>query len=628
MSKPQRVDAAVDEFLNDNPGQSIPSILQKYGLDHSTLYPGVTAMAARDRDQDGNTGLRLNNGGGGKSSLTKLRTSSGGTNGSAAKLSTATQKKTQGERADAAWEEYLSYSNDQRPKSSYFAEKYGIHKSTMSASKTALKKQGVDVELLLNQGSDNGKAKARATAKANANGVGRMTARAGAEVVDLMSDSDLEELEAETEEDEMIEVESDVIRPQPQKLSLTRRQITSMELSDIQERYLVNWYVREESLGRGAPTRAKLTSMALSLLFDGQKPQLDLGEEEWLDVIIRRFLARNPEIKVMMGEGGGEEEEEMPVGCAPAPEVRKKAKEGVNILWEPTAAEAAAAAATMAYVSNDQDDEENDLEDEEDEDDDESASESEDSEEDDSDSDSDSDSDTDSDTSTTDTSTSTNLDHLYNQVFVDSLFVKLEESIPSLPLPSSSHLSDDNRTLLPTPQSSQDIKQHYLSALQRSSSATQTAQIVKALCTEAGRALDLKNSELNVLREKAERLEGEDKEQDQEEQERDRMQEEKERSMSIISMRLLDGVDMSMMSMNNMVDEEERGAAAERNATTTHKGPSTTSTSSTLSPFRSATTTSLPLPPERGREGGGQTTDKDKDLPLPGDVHERLLSDH
>lgn len=564
---------------------------------------------------------------------------------------------TRGERADAAWEEYLSYSNDQRPKSSYFAEKYRIHKSTMSARKTALKKQGVDVELLLNQGSDNGKAKARDTPKANANGVGRMTARAGAEVVDLMSDSDLEELEAETEEDEMIEVESDVIRPQPQKLSLTRRQITSMELSDIQERYLVNWYVREESLGRGAPTRAKLTSMALSLLFDGQKPQLDLGEEEWLDVIIRRFLARNPEIKVMMGEGGGEEEEEMPVGCAPAPEVRKKAKEGVKILWEPTAAEAEAAAATMAYVSNDQDDDENDWEDEEDEDDDESASESEDS---------DSDSDTDSDTSTTDTSTSTNLDHLYNQVFVDSLFVKLEESIPSLPLPSSSHLSDDNRTLLPTPQSSQDIKQHYLSALQRSSSATQTAQIVKALCTEAGRALDLKNSELNVLREKAERLEGEvrdlkakldvtgtdnadsgpaglgsglgcalssglsfeDKEQDQEEQERDRMQEEKERSMSIISMRLLDGVDMSMMSMNNMVDEEERGAAAERNATTTHKGPSTTSTSSTLSPFRSATTTSLPLPPERGREGGGQTTDKDKDLPLPGDVHERLLSDH
>ena len=90
---------------------------------------------------------------------------------------------------------------------------------------------------------------------------------------------------------------------------------------------------------------------------------------------------------------------------------------------------------------------------------------------------------------------------IYNHLFIDSLIAKLESTASS---PSSPHLSDlDNATkstLLPTPQSSQDIRQYYLSALRGSCSATQTAQIIKALYTKAGQALDSKNCELDVVK--------------------------------------------------------------------------------------------------------------------------------
>ena len=528
MSKSERVDAAVDEFLNGDPGQSIPSILKKYNIGHNTLYQGVTAMsAARDRVENGNTGLLRNSDGGkGKSIKIKLKTGGGGGDaggGSAAKPqqqpqqdrdlrasnrikdratkpsntstptnisnsnNTTTSRDKNGlnirymtrrERADAAWEEFITYSSDQRPKLSYFAKKYGIDKSTMSTRKRMLREQGVDLD------AD--------TATCNDDGI-------------MVVNSDITPLPR---------TQPQPHAQQPRKVpppSTTRRQITSMELSDIQERYLVNWYLREESLGRGAPTRARLTSMALSLLFDGQEPQLEVEEEEWLSgVLIRRFLKRNPEIKAMMGETT--EEEVKLVGYASVREVgkeeagKKAEREGVRMLWEPSAAEAAAAAAAMNYVSDEDDwedeeeeEDDDDLEDETDSDESTSKSEEGDSDED-SEDDSEDDSDTDSDTSTT--STSTGLDHLYDQAFVNSLFVKLEESTP--PPPSSTHLLH-NGTLLPTLQSSHDIQQ-YLSAIQDSHSATQTAHIVKTLCTEAGKALDWKNSEMEALREKAERL--------------------------------------------------------------------------------------------------------------------------
>ncbi|EGO57556.1 hypothetical protein NEUTE1DRAFT_81221 [Neurospora tetrasperma FGSC 2508] len=416
------------------------------------------------------------------------------------------------ERCDAAWEEYLC--SNPRPSLFYFARKYGIHKSTLSARKGALKKQGVDVDLLL---PNSAKANTNGNAFANGAGSGRMS-----KVVDLMSDSDLdsdlEESESESEsgseaedggDHEIIDAESNVTSPPSSKLVLARRQ--SMQLSDIQERYLVNWYLREESLGRGAPSRGKLTSMALSLLFDGQEVDLDLQDEEWLGILIQQFLERNPDIKLMVGraEGGdGIWGEEVMVGLVLAQKMRKP-KDGVRMLWGPTAAEAAAAAAAMGYISDENDDE-GDWEDEEESDSEQSESDesvsdsedSEDSEEDDSDSDSDPDSDS-------DTSTSTSNDNPYNQAFVESLFVKLE-STPSPPLLSPAATKGGHKhNNLPTPQSSYDIQQHYLSALYNSQSATQTAQIVKTLCIKTGKALDLKNSALEALREKADRLEKE-----------------------------------------------------------------------------------------------------------------------
>ncbi|KAK3494475.1 uncharacterized protein B0T23DRAFT_109085 [Neurospora hispaniola] len=420
------------------------------------------------------------------------------------------------ERCDAAWEEYLC--SNPRPSLLYFARKYGIHKSTLSARKGALKKQGVDVDLLF---MDPVKADTNGNAIASGAGRGRMT-----RVEDLISDFDLEELEESESElgseandggdDEIIDAESNVTSPPSSKLVLARRQ--SMQLSDIQERYLVNWYLREESLGRGAPSRAKLTSMALSLLFDGQEVDLDLQDEEWLGILIQQFLERNPDIKLIVGRAEGEDGiwgEEVMGGLVPAQKMRKP-KDGVRMLWGPTAAEAAAAAAAMDYIPDENDDE-GDWEDEEESDSeqsesDESATDSEDSEEDDSDSDSDPDSDSDSDS---DTSTSTSNDNLYNQAFVESLFVKLE-STPSPPLLSPAATvavaateGGHEHSNLPTPQSSHDIQQHYLSALHNSQSATQTVQIVKTLCLKTGKALDLKNSALEALREKADRLEKE-----------------------------------------------------------------------------------------------------------------------
>lgn len=281
-----------------------------------------------------------------------------------------------------------------------------------------------------------------------------------------------------------------------------------MELSDIQERYLVNWYLREESLGRGAPTRAKLTSMALSLLFDGQEVQLNPEDEEWLNILIQRFLEQNPEIKMMVGRGenGGIEVVKAPVPAAPAPETKKKKPEdndGTRTLWEPSAAEAAAAAAAMGYVSEEDDweDEESDSEDEETESDESASNSDEDSED-------SEDSDEDEHDSDSDTSTDISTDDLYNQAFVDSLFVKLEST--SSPPPLSSAPAEDEHSL-PIPQSSHDIQQHYFSALQDSRSATQTAQIVKTLCVNAGKALDLNKSDLEALWEKVDRLERENR---------------------------------------------------------------------------------------------------------------------
>ncbi|KAK3401133.1 hypothetical protein B0T20DRAFT_317357, partial [Sordaria brevicollis] len=648
MSKAERVDAAVDEFLNGNPGQSIPSILQKYGIDHSTLYQGVTAMGAPDRPAKGKTGGSDARNMDGSATSLKKKAKKKKNNNNALDIMKMTPK----ERGDAAWEEYLS--TYPRPSGVYFAEKYGIHKSTLSARKLALKKHGVDLDMMYGSVSADAIARAKAKAKEARNRAGRNEV-----VVDLRSDSDSdmdqpegsesEEEEEEEEEGDEVMVNSDLITapqhslkvPAPPSSSRLIREGKPMELSEIQERYLVNWYLREESLGKGAPSRAKLTSMALSLLFDGQEVQLNPQDEEWLGVLIQRFLERNPEIKAMVGkteEGDvdGIVHEEIvarvpvPAAAVPAPGARKKKKpedKGTRALWEPSAAEtaAAAAAAAMGYVSNEEDweDEESNSEEEQTESDD-SASDSEESE-DGSEEDSDSDSDADSDTST-DIST----DDLYNQAFVDSLFVKLEKTPPPPPLSQEGEMEVDISP--PIPQSADDIRQHYLSALQDSQSPVQTAQIVKALCVNAGKALDLQKTELEALWEKVQRLERENAElKAKEKQQHQQQQEEQDRKrLSPSSSR---NRNMSSETVSDAAAERENTGSTDVTTTTTtiitsaDKAPTPLISSSQIPPSPGSTTPQplfMPVPPRPERQRK-YTTEPSEGLDAP-DTNQRRLA--